>query len=113
MYIQEMDDATCCGYFPATLRGIAQKWFHVLPSGSITSFLQLVELFNTHLIASTRERKASIHMANIQQAKDDDLKEYVMRFNREVVLIPKLQDGVAYTAFLNGLLLGRFKFFCC
>ena len=39
-----------------------------------------------------------------------DLKGYVRRFNHEVVLIPDLQDGVAYAAFLNGLLLGRFKF---
>ena len=33
-----------------------------------------------------------------------------MRFNPEVVLIPNLQDGVAQTAFRNGLLLGRFNF---
>ena len=34
-----------------------------------------------------------------------------MRFNREAILISDLQDGVAYAAFLNGLLPGRFKFF--
>jgi len=38
------------------------------------------------------------------------LKEYIIRFNHEVVLFPNLQDGVAYMAFLNGLLPGRFKF---
>jgi len=32
-----------------------------------------------------------------------------MRFNREAVLIPDLQDGVAYATFLNELLPGRFK----
>jgi len=37
------------------------------------------------------------------------LKEYVQRFNREAVLIPDFQDGVAYIAFLNGLLLKQFK----
>ena len=42
--------------------------------------------------------------------KGEDLKEYVMRFKRETVLIPDLQDGIAYTTFLNGLLPGRFKF---
>jgi len=25
MYVQDVDDATCCRYFPATLKGIAQK----------------------------------------------------------------------------------------
>jgi len=34
-----------------------------------------------------------------------------MRFNREAVLIPNLQDGVAYAGFLSGLFPGRFKFF--
>ena len=29
MYVQDVDDATCCRYVPATLKGIAQKWFTV------------------------------------------------------------------------------------
>ena len=31
--------------------------------------------------------------------------------NQKAVLILNLQDGVAYTTFLNGLLLGKFKLF--
>jgi len=67
-------------------------------------------LFSTRFVAGKRERKTSIHIVKIRQAKGD-LKEYVMRFNREAILIPDLQDGVAYAAFLNGLLPGIFKFF--
>jgi len=81
------------------------------PSGSITSFLQLAELFSTRFVAGNRDKKTSIHIVKIRQAKGEDLKEYVMRFNREAILISDLQDGVAYAAFLNGLLPGRFKFF--
>ena len=106
-----MDDVICCRYFPTTLKGSAQKWFNSLPNGSITSFLQLAKLFSTRFVAGKRERKTSIHIAKVRQAKEEDLKEYVMRFNREAILIPDLQDGVAYVAFLNGLLSGRFKFF--
>ena len=62
------------------------------PSGSITSFLQLAELFSTRFVAGNRDKKTSIHIVKIRQAKGEDLKEYVMRFNREVVLIPDLQD---------------------
>jgi len=50
-------------------------------------------------------------MDKIRQAKGGDLKEYVMRFNGEPVLISDLQDVVAYAIFLNGLLPGRFKFY--
>jgi len=110
MYIQDMDGAICCQYFLTILRWIAKKWFNDLLSGSITSFLQLAELFSTHFVASQRERKTSTHMAKIRQAKGKDLKEYVMRFNREAVSIPDLQDGVAYAAFLNELLSRRFNF---
>jgi len=110
MYVQDVDDATCCRYFPATLKGIAQRWFNGLPSGSVTSFFQLAELFSSHFVASKKEKKTSIYLARIRQQRGEDLKGYVRRFNHEAVLIPDLQDGVAYAAFLNGLLPGRFKF---
>ena len=66
MYIQDVHDAMCCRYFPTTLRGIAQKWFNGLPSGSITSFLQLAELFSTRFVAGKRETKTSIHITKVQ-----------------------------------------------
>jgi len=39
------------------------------------------------------------------------LEEHVMKFNHEAILIPGLHDGMPYTTFLDGLLLGRFMFF--
>ena len=32
MYVQDMNDATCCRCFPITSKGIAQKWFNGLPN---------------------------------------------------------------------------------
>jgi len=110
MYVQDVDDAMCCRYFPTALRGMAQKWFSSLLSGSITSFLQLAELFSTRFVAGKRDRKTSIHVTEIRQANWEDLKEYMMRFNREAILIPDLQDRVAYATFLNELLPERFQF---
>ena len=46
MYVQNLEDVMCCRYFLTTLKGIAQKWFNSLPSGSVTSFFPLAELFN-------------------------------------------------------------------
>jgi len=90
IYVQDVDDATCCRYFPATLKGIAQKWFNGLPRGSVSSFSQLAELFSAHFVASKKERKTSIHLARIRQQRGEDLKGYVRRFNHEAVLIPDL-----------------------
>ena len=90
MYDQDVDDATCYCYFPAMLKGSVQKWFNGLSDGSIASFLQLVELFNAYFIVNKREWKTSIHLDKIQQARGEDLKGYMIRFNRAVVLIPDL-----------------------
>ena len=109
MHVQCVDDATYCHYFQATLKGITHKQFNDLPSGRITSFLQLTELFSTQFIESKKERKTSIHLAKIQQATGEDLKEYAMMFSCGTVLIPDLQDG--QPTYLNGLLLERFKFY--
>jgi len=90
MYVQDMDDATCCRYFRATLKGIAKKWFNGLPNGIVASFFQLVGSFSAHFFNSNKEKKTSIHLAKIRQRRGEDLKEYVRRFNHEAILIPDL-----------------------
>jgi len=67
MYVQDVDDATCYRYFPAIIKGIAQKWFNGLPSGSVASYFQLAELFSMYFVASNKEKKISIHLARIWQ----------------------------------------------
>jgi len=52
IYVQDVDDITCCIYFPPTLKGIMQKRFNGLPNGSTTTFLQLAGLFSTNFIIS-------------------------------------------------------------
>jgi len=47
-------------------------------------------LFSAQFITSKRELKINIQIAKIRKAKGKDLKEYVIRFNREAVLIPNL-----------------------
>ena len=66
MYVLDVDDAMCCRYFSAILKGIAQKWFNGVRNGSVTSFLQLAEFVSAHFIASKTERKTSVPLAKIQ-----------------------------------------------
>lgn len=109
MYVQDVDDASYCRYFPATLKGVAQSWFNGLPQGSIVCFQDLADKFVGQFIASRKERRTSIHLSKIKQGSQESLAEFVRRFHQEAVLIPELKDGVAYTSFLNGLKSGRFK----
>ena len=45
MYVQDVDHASYCWYFPATLKGVAQSWFNGLSPGSITCFQDLANKF--------------------------------------------------------------------
>ena len=38
MYVQDVNDAAHCRYFPATLKGVAWSWFNGLPPGTISCF---------------------------------------------------------------------------
>ena len=45
IYVQDVDDATYCRYFPATLKGVAQLWFNDMTPGTVTCFHDLVDKF--------------------------------------------------------------------
>jgi len=45
MYVQDVDDASYCRYFPTTLKGVVQSWFNGLPPGSVACFQDLADRF--------------------------------------------------------------------
>jgi len=60
----------------------------------------------TQFITSHKERQISIHLSKIKQGKISPLSKFVKRIHQEIVLIPDLTDGMAYTCLLSD----RFKF---
>ena len=110
MYAQSVDDATWCKYFPATLKGIAQKWFSSLPDHCINNFTELSMVFSHHFMANKQEKKTSMHLGKIIQGQNETLRSYVKRFNLEMLQIPGLPEGVAFDNFVKGLYPSRFKF---
>ncbi|XP_056685908.1 uncharacterized protein [Spinacia oleracea] len=110
MYVQGTNEATWCKYFPATLKGVASKWFERLPPGSIASFNELQTLISTRFMAYKEERKTSMPLGRIQQGKDEYLRSYVKCFNLEAGQIPDLPNGVSFDNFIRGLKKGSFKF---
>ena len=49
-------------------------------------------------------------MPKIKQGPDESLSKFMKRFHRQAVLNSDIEDGVAYTSFLNDLTSGQLKF---
>ena len=110
MYVQAVDDATWCENFPATLKGMAQKWFNNRPLNLVNNFTELSTLFTSQFVANQQEQKTSIHLGKVIQGPKEALRSYVKRFNLEASHIQDLNAGVAFDAFIRGLRPGSFKF---
>jgi len=99
MYVQDVDNATYCRYFPAILKEVAQSWFNGLPPGTIICFQDLADKFVSQFIVSQKERRTNTHLSKIKQEQQESLAKFVKRFHQEAVLIPDLEDGVPNTSF--------------
>ncbi|XP_048498143.2 uncharacterized protein LOC104885294 [Beta vulgaris subsp. vulgaris] len=103
MSVQTNSEAAWCKFFPTTLKGLTLTWFTELPYGSISSFTALETVFKQNFIAGRRHRKTSIHLMSIRQRREEDLADYIKRFNAESLKVSDLQDSVAFTALMSGL----------
>jgi len=85
MLLQMTLDEVMCRSFPTTLKGIARVWFKKIPPGTIAYFEQLSKGFVRHFIGGQRHKKPTGHLLNIQQVKGESLRQYVTRFNKELL----------------------------
>ncbi|XP_058785358.1 uncharacterized protein LOC131660196 [Vicia villosa] len=76
-----------CWLFPTTLRKGAITWYKSLPYESITSWKVLGKLFSMHFTASRRHPKSEASLKAIIQGKDESLRAYIERFNKEAVQV--------------------------
>ncbi|XP_030936091.1 uncharacterized protein LOC115961211 [Quercus lobata] len=110
MHLQGVPDEIMCRAFPTTLKGPARVWFSKLTPNTVSTFKELSGHFVTHFIRGQRHRKSSVAILNIKQQKDESLRSYVTRFNKETLLIDEADDKVLVTAFTSGLKQGEFFF---
>ncbi|XP_057247663.1 uncharacterized protein LOC130589976 [Beta vulgaris subsp. vulgaris] len=101
---------TWCKNFPATLKGVEQKWFNNLPPNSVNNLTKLSIMFTGHFVANRQEQKTSMHLGKVIQGPKEALRSFVKRFNLEALRIQDLNVGVAFDAFIRGLRPGSFKF---
>ena len=110
MNLQMMLDEVTCRAFPTTLKGVAREWFRKLSLGTIAKFEQQSESFVCHFIGGQCHKKPTGHILNIRQAERESLRQYVDRFNKEVLQVDEAEDQVILTTFQARLLPGYFLF---
>ena len=110
MHLQGVLDKIICRAFPTTLKGLARVWFSKLSPNTVSTFKKLSKHFVTHFIKGQRYKRSSISLLNIKQWEDESLGSYVTRFNKETLLIDKVDDKVLVTAFTNELQSREFFF---
>lgn len=89
--------------FGATLSGAALKWLLNLPTGSITSFAHLVNQFNLQFSCSRLFEKITTDLYQVTQRHNESLKDFLNRFTKESLQIPKLDMNTAVQALKMGL----------
>ena len=110
MLLQMTPDEVMSRAFLMTLKGVARVWFgKVLPS-TIAKFEQLSKGFVHHFIGGQRHKKPTGHLLNIRQAGGELLRQYVTRFNKELLQVDEAKDQVILRTFKVGLLPGDFFF---
>lgn len=85
---RSMREACMCKGFGSTLTGPGLQWFIHLGNGTISSFAQLINIFNLQFASSRKMEKHVSDLHRVVQKSDESLKEFVRRFNREKVSIP-------------------------
>ena len=103
-------DEVICRAFPTTLKETARVWFSKISPGTIADFEQLSKGFVRHFIRGQRYKNPTSHLLSIQQAEGESLRQYVTRFNKELLQVDEAGDQVILTNFQAGLLPGDFFF---
>ena len=103
MSVQTSCKATWCRFFPTTLKGLALNRFQELQGGIITDFVVLEDMFTHQFIAGKRQRKTSLHLMGVKQEKNENLADYIKRFNEESLKVSDLQDAVAFATLMSKL----------
>ena len=110
MHLQGVADEIMCRAFPTTLKGSTKIWFSRLIPNSISTFKELSAQFASHFIGGQRYKKSTACLMNIRQQKDETMRSYITRFNKENLSIDEADDKILVVVFTNGLWKGKFLF---
>ena len=102
LLLLQTTDAIKCRAFPQTLGGMAQRWYSRLPPNSVGSFKDLSKAFISQFISGKTHEKSSASLMNIEQGRNETLRDYLNRFTKEALKVPDLDQKVAMVALQQG-----------
>jgi hypothetical protein len=60
-------------------------------------------IFLTHFLGSQERKKPSGYLLTLHQGEGESLKEFMIRFNAEILKVEDPTDGVIFSAIYNGI----------
>ncbi|CAA0830004.1 Unknown protein, partial [Striga hermonthica] len=100
------NDSVQCRAFLKTLRGSAQDWFHQLPAGAIKDFEGFSSSFLNQFASVRPQEKSYLTLMGIQQKEGESLRDYVARYTRACVEVPRASEEIKAGGLTRGLLPG-------
>lgn len=89
--------------FPTNTREDVKEWFNNIPSGSITSFRELVYTFSNQLASSKKRKNDRDSLLSVVQKKSGGLRKYIHCFNTKRLKVGTCNDDIAMVTFMAGL----------
>ncbi|XP_059436631.1 uncharacterized protein LOC132169648 [Corylus avellana] len=101
--LHETPDEIACRAFPLTLRGVAKEWFGSLSPKSVDNFDYLGQQFLGQFLAVRRRKKNPAYLLSLVQGKNESLKDYLLRFNREKLAVEGTNEQTVLSALMHGI----------
>ncbi|GAA0170615.1 hypothetical protein LIER_24839 [Lithospermum erythrorhizon] len=109
MLFQHQCSKVYCRVFPSSLAGHALRCFNHLPEGCITSFEELKNRFTRTFVGRVREDKDEHSLMIIKKKENKTISSFQDRFQTEFNLVPGADQKIAVIAFVEGLMMIKFK----
>jgi hypothetical protein len=96
-------DEISCRAFPLILAGVAKEWFGRLLSNSMDDFKTLGRFFLSQFLATRKRKKNPASLLSLVQGKNESLKDFMLKFNKEKLIVESLNEQTILDALMHGV----------
>ena len=96
-------DAIARRAFPLTLTRVVNDWFAGLFPKLVGTFKGLGCLFLAQFLATQKRKKSVTCLLTLRQGKEETLKDFMLRFNKEKLEIDSPDDKMMLNALMQGI----------